>query len=806
MNTQHELAPEQLRRTIDVQSLGIDNTEQLAPLDGIIGQQRAVAALRFGLGISDAGFNIYVAGPPRSGKMTAVQAFIEMLAHTRPTPPDWCYVQNFGDTYQPMMLQLPPGRGRVLQQDMKALVERIRRELPRTFEGDEYGGQRDSILKTLHQQRNELFGRFNERALQEGFMIQPLPSGVAFIPLKDGHPLNDAGFEAMPTEARGALLKQRDQLQEEMRDVMKQGRVLDRSAHEQLQSLDKQIALTVVGGLIDDVSEHYQDLQVVQEYLRAVQEDLLNTIDAFKLGPTEQSLEGGMATAWVKELVFRKYQVNVLVDNSKQAGAPVIVELNPSYPNLVGRIEKESQFGTLNTDFTLIKAGSLHRANGGYLVLPAEDLLRNMMSWEGLKRALHSHEIAIEDLGERLGFLTVKSLRPQPMPLDVKVVLVGSFLPYKILQTYDEMFPELFKVRADFDSRMAWSTENVQASLDLIAAFCHKEHLRQLDAPGAARLLEHSLRLTDDQNKLSTLFGVLTDLVREANFWAEQEGAALIGAAHIRKALDAKNERSSLLQERIRELIANGTLLIDSAGQRIGQINGLAVISLSDYTFGKPSRITASVGPGNGGVIDIEREVKLGGPLHSKGVLILSGYLTRTYAQDTPLSLAARLVFEQSYEGVEGDSASAAELYALLSALAQVPIKQAIAVTGSVNQHGDLQAIGGVNEKIEGYFDNCQVQGLNGEHGVLIPSSNVQHLMLRDDLVAAVEAGTFHIWAVQTVDEGLEILTGQPAGARDFEGQFPQSTVNGRVERRLHEFAERLRERSHPESEAQVLA
>ncbi|HEX5689513.1 MAG TPA: AAA family ATPase, partial [Roseiflexaceae bacterium] len=444
-------------------------------------------------------------------------------------------------------------------------------------------------------------------------------------------------------------------------------------------------------------------LQAVQAYLKAVQEDMLNTVDAFRIDPADQASEGGAAPAWVKELVFRKYQVNVLVDNSKQAGAPVIVELNPSYPNLIGRIEKESQFGALSTDFTLIKAGSLHRANGGYLVLPAEDLLRTTMSWEGLKRALHSHEIAIEDLGERFGFLTTKGLRPQPIPLDVKVVLVGSLLPYEILHSYDEMFPELFKIRADFDSRMSWSAENAHASLGLIAAFCRTEQFRQLDASGAARLLEHSLRLTDDQNKLSTLFGKLTDLVREANFWAEQEGAARIGAAHIRKALDAKVERSGLLQERIRELIANGTLLIDSAGKRIGQVNGLAVIGVSDYAFGKPNRITASVGPGNGGVVDIEREVKLGGPLHSKGVLILGGYLTHAYAQDMPLSLAARLVFEQSYEGVDGDSASAAELYALLSALAQVPINQAIAVTGSVSQHGDMQAIGGVNEKIEGY-------------------------------------------------------------------------------------------------------
>ncbi|HET9222223.1 MAG TPA: ATP-binding protein, partial [Roseiflexaceae bacterium] len=703
-------------------------------------------------------------------------------------------------------LQLPAGRGRQLQQGMNNLIAHVRRELPRAFEGDDYSSRRDAILKELHQQRGELLERFNERALQEGFAIQALPGGVAYIPLKEGHPLKDEEFEAMPPEARTALLRRRDQLQEEMKAVMKQGRVLERAAQEQLQVLDKQIALTIVGGLIDDLDEHYQDLPQVRAYLKATQEDILTNIEPFKQGSAEPPSEGAVATPWLKDLPFRKYQVTVLVDNSKQAGAPVVVELNPSYPNLIGRIEKESQFGALSTDFTLVKAGSLHRANGGYLVLPAEDLLRNVMSWEGLKRALHSHEIAIEELGERLGFLTTKGLRPQPIPLDVKVVLVGSFLPYQLLHAYDEIFPELFKVRADFDSSMAWNEANVAACLGFMAAFCRKERLTHLDAGAAARLLEHSLRLTEDQTRLSTLFGVLADVIREANFWASQEGASVIGAMHIRKALDEKVYRSSLIQERIQELIAEGTLLIDSDGQRVGQINGLAVVSLSDYAFGKPNRITASVGSGSGGIIDIEREVKLGGPLHSKGVMILSGYLTRTYAQDKPLTLAARLVFEQSYEGVEGDSASAAELYALLSALADVPIKQGIAVTGSVNQHGDIQPIGGVNAKIEGFFDVCRAKGFTGDQGALIPSRNVQHLMLREDVVAAVLAGQFHIWAVGTIDEGITLLTGMAAGERDFEGQYPEDSVNGRVDRRLRAFVDRLREATEADSRTATLA
>ena len=491
---------------------------------------------------------------------------------------------------------------------------------------------------------------------------------------------------------------------------------------------------------------------------------------------------------------FRKYQVNVLVDNSKQEGAPVVVELNPSYSNLFGRVEKEAHFGALYTDLTMIKAGSLHRANGGYLVLRAEDLLRNPFSWDGLKRALLSRQIEIEEPGERFGFMATKSVRPQPIPLDVKVALIGSPLLYYLLYASDDEFSELFKVKADFDTSMARDEENVQDFLAVLSTFCHKEKLKPLDASAVAKLLEHASRLAEDQEKLSTHFGALADVIREAHFWALQDGAPHVGAAHVQKALDEKLYRSNLIQERIQEMIARGTLLIDAAGEAVGQVNGLSVLSLGDYLFGKPSRITASVGPGREGVIDIEREVELGGPIHSKGVLILSGYLAQEYAQDKPLTLAARLVFEQSYEGIEGDSASSAELFTLLSALSGLPVKQGIAVTGSVNQHGELQAIGGVNQKIEGFFDVCQAKGLTGEQGVIIPQSNVQNLMLREDVVEAVKSKRFHVWPVKTIDEGIEILTGVPAGKRGPDGQFPEGTVGYRVDRRLREFAECLKE------------
>jgi lon-related putative ATP-dependent protease len=766
----HELSPEQLRRTFEPHALGIETTEHIEPLEGIIGQRRAVSALQFGLGIQELGFNIYVAGPPGIGKMTAVKSFLEELARRKETPPDWCYVNNFEDPYQPKALRLPPGWGARFAQDIKNLIEHVRRELPKVFESEEYSARRDEIVKAINQQREAIINRVQEKASQAGFLLQAAPFGILIVPVLGGRPLSDAEFQSLPQAAREDIQRRRDALQEDLKVAMKEIRALEKLAQERLTELDRQVTLYMVGGLIDDLREKYRELPEVLEYLDALQKDILENIELFK---GEQKSEGELPP-WAKELPFRKYSVNVLVDNSKQQGAPVVVELNPVYHNLFGRIEKETQFGALYTDFTMIKAGSLHRANGGYLVLPIEDVLRSLLSWDGLKRALRSREIFIEELGERLGFIATKSLRPQPIPLDVKVVLVGHPIFYYLLHAYDEEFPELFKVKADFDTRMDASPENIRDFLKFLCTFCQKERLKHLDNTAVAKLLEHAARLAEDQQKLSTHFGAIADIIREANYWALQEGSSHIRARHVQRALDEKVYRSNLIQERIQEMIARGTLLIDTEGQAVGQVNGLSVINLGDYTFGKPSRITASVGAGREGIIDIEREVELGGPIHSKGVLILSGYLAQKYAQDKPLTLTAKLVFEQSYEGVEGDSASSAELYALLSALSGVPIKQGIAVTGSVNQHGEVQAIGGVNEKIEGFFDVCKIKGLTGEQGVLIPKSNVQNLMLREDIVEAVRAKKFHIWAVSTIDEGIEILDGGAGGGAWARWEVPR--------------------------------
>ncbi len=790
------LTPSQLRRTFDPKLLGVETTEHLKILEGIIGQKRAVSALQFGLEIREKGFNIYVAGPPGIGKMTAVQSFLEELARRKATPPDWCYINNFEDSYQPQICQLPAGQGRALLQDMKNLIEHIRREIPKAFDSEEYTNRRELIIKSLDKDRAKALEKVNAQAAKSGFMLQSTPYGIATIPVYKGQPLSDTDYQALPAHTREEFQNRHEGLKDELKAALKQIRELERTAHAKIAELDEKVTLYVVGIFMDELTDKYKNLPQVLAYLKAVQKDILENIDTFKSGATATPApEGGAAlNPWLRELPFRKYQVNVLVDNSEPKGAPVVVELNPSYNNLFGRVEKEVQFGAMYTDFTMIKPGAFHRANGGYLVLPIEDLLRNLLSWDGVKRALRSGEIEIEEIGERLGFLATKSLRPQPIPLSIKVVLVGRPLLYSLLHNYDEEFPELFKVKADFDTRMECKAENIQDFLALISTFCNKEKLLHLEGSAVAKLLEQSARLVEDQEKLSTHFGALADVIREANFWARQENSTQISDKHIRQALEAKIYRSNLIAERLNEMIERGMLLIETAGQIVGQVNGLAVLNLGDYEFGKPSRITASVGPGRGGIIDIEREVELGGPLHSKGVLILSGYLVKQFAQEQPLSLSARLVFEQNYEGVEGDSASSTELYALLSALSGLPIKQGIAVTGSVNQQGEVQAIGGVNEKVEGFFDVCQVQGLTGEQGVIIPQSNVANLMLRENVVEAVAAKKFSIWAVRAINEGIEILTGVPAGERGSDGKFPEGTVNGRIEQRLREFGERLKE------------
>jgi lon-related putative ATP-dependent protease len=788
----NELTVDKLRWICDPQALGCSTSQEMQTLETIIGQERAVRSLKFGLDISQLGFNIFVSGLSGTGKTTTVERFVEEVAQDKPVPDDWCYVINFRDPYRPRALRLPPGRARQFQADMKSLVDRARKEMRIAFESEEYGAKRQEVVRSFEQQREQILAQVDETAQRQGFFIQATPIGLLTVPIKDGKPLADEEFMALDRRDKEEISEKREALQAEVAAAMRQAKGVERGIEEALAKLDQEVALFAVGHLIQDLLEKYQDLQEVVTHLGQVQEDMLANLAQFRTPPEAQQ-EVPAPFPGARDVPLRKYEVNLLVDNSKLEGAPVIIELNPTHDNLTGRVEQEARFGALVTDFTLIREGCLHRANGGYLVVPVDELLRNPLAWDSLKRALRNKQIVIEDVAERLGFFATRSLRPEPILLDVKVILIGQPELYYALRAFDEDFSELFKVRADFDSQMDRTAEHIQEYAAFVCTVCEDENLKHLDNLALAKIIEHGSRLAEDQEKLSTRFGEIADVIREASYYATQDGTSHVTAAHVKQAIDERFYRSSLIRDRINEMISRGTIMIDVTGERVGQVNGLSVMDLGDISFGRPSRITASIGLGQEGLVDIEREAKLGGPIHSKGVMILAGYLTDKYARDKPLSLTARLVFEQSYSGVEGDSASSTELYTLLSALAELPTKQGIAVTGSVNQKGEVQAIGGANQKVEGFFEVCRAKGLTGEQGVMIPVSNVPNLMLKEEILEAVQEGRFHVWPVKTIDEGIEILTGVWAGQRREDGTFEEGTVNARVEDQLRQLAETMR-------------
>ncbi len=788
-----ELSIDQLRLEFDSTLLHCETTEELTPLEGIIGQERAVRALRFGLDIKEKGFNIYAAGFPGTGRTTAVQDFLKEIAKSKSIPSDWCYANNFSNSYEPHAIELPPGKGKEFAQDMKEFIEEVRQELPKTFESDDYASKRDETIQSIEAERRDLFNKMNERVQQEGFLLQITPMGILIVPMIEGRPLSEEEILSLSPPIRAEIQKRRDGLRSELRSAFRQLRGLEKKANEEIKNVNREVALFTIGHLVSDLVEKYDPLPTVKKYINDVREDILENLSLFIQGP-QRTPQMPFQAPWMMELPFRKYEVNVAIDNSETTGAPVIVELNPTYQHLFGRIEKEAQFGVLTTDFTMIRGGSLHKANGGYLVIPAEDLVRNLFSYESIKRALKNDCIRIEEPGERLGYITTKGLRPAPISLNVKIILIGHPYIYQQLILLDMEFKELFKVKADFDVSMDRTEENISKYASFICTFCQKDDVRHLDVSAVAKIMEYGSRLAADRTKLSTRFAEVADIIREANFYASQNNSSNVEAQHVQKAIEEKVYRSNLIQERIREMIERGTLLIDTEGEAIGQVNGLSVMSLGDFSFGAPSRVTASIGLGRESIIDIQREARLGGPIHTKGVLILSGYLTEQFAQDKPLSLSTRLVFEQSYGMVEGDSASSTELYAILSALSELPIRQDLAVTGSVNQKGEVQAIGGVNEKIEGFYEVCKANGLTGTQGVLIPQSNVQNLVLKDEILQAVENNQFHIYPVKTINEGIGVLTGITAGTRQTDGTFEKDTINFRVNEKLKQMAEKLKE------------
>lgn len=787
----------QLRASCDPEQLGCDRTDELKPLQGIIGQERAVRALRFGLGIGHRGFNIFVAGMPGTGKTTAVTDFLREAARREETPQDWVYVHNFRDPYEPRAVSLPPGVGQRLARDMAALIREVRHELSQAFDSIPYAERRSQVLDQFGSQRRDILTKLNEEAKCRNMGIQATPAGFLIIPLVDDRPVTDRELAELPEHDRDALLRRRREVETELETALRNIRALEKRAAEAVAALDREVAMFAIGHRVEEVVQRYSSVPEVGEHLAAVREDIIENLGLFReQAPGQgqgQEAPGQPRGPGGQDLRFRRYLVNVVVDNSETVGAPVVMELNPTYNNLFGRIEKEAHFGTMTTDFTMIRGGSLHRANGGYLIIGAHELLSNIFSYDSLKRALRSGRLDIEEAAERLGLTMAKSLRPEPVPLRVKVALIGDPMVYYLLSTYDPDLRELFKVKAEFDTRMERTAESVRDYASFVCTLCEKEDLLHLDGAAVAALVEHSSRLAGDQDKLSTRFSDIADLIREAAHYAALDGLRYATGAHVLRAIDEKHHRSNLVEERLRELIAQGTILIDTEGALTGQVNGLAVSTAGDMTFGTPARITATVGLGRAGLVDIERESRLGGPIHTKGVLILGGFLSSRYAQEAPLSLSAKLVFEQSYGPVDGDSASAAELCALLSALAEVPLRQAVAITGAVNQKGQVQAVGGVNEKVEGFYAVCRLRGLTGGQGVIIPRGNLRNLMLKHDVVGAVRDGLFHIYPVETVDEAMTVLTGVPAGQPGDDGRYPEGTINHKVTQRIRAMAERLR-------------
>lgn len=761
--------------------LSFETTATLKPRQAFPGQDRAVEAVEFGVGIRHEGYNLFAVGTPGSGRHSLVQTHLERQAARSANDSDWCYLYNFVQPHRPCALELPAGRASEFSSDMRQLVDDLQGTISAAFETEEYRAHQQELEEEFSAKQEEVLENLRARAATKGLAILRTPAGVAVAPTKDGEVVDLKTFKKAPEEDQAQIRSAVAELEGELGQVFQQVPLWRREIGRKLQRLKDTVTRSAVQALVEELLQKYEAFDDIVAYLQAVQSDIVENAEYFLKGPEQAD---GFAR-W-----RRRYSVNVLTDPRVDGHAPVVYETNPTLQNLIGRIEHQTQAGTLVTDFTMIKPGALHRANGGYLILDVNRLLMQPLAWDAIKRALQTRQIKTESPDRLIGILNTVSLEPEPIPLDLKVVLVGDRILHHLLCLHDPDFGELFKVAADFDDVTARTPDTTLQFARLIAAVVQNDSLRPLRAEAVARVVEDASRRSGDAERLSANMRELTELLKESDYWAEQDEADTVAAAHVQRALDAKTHRQDRVRQRIQEGIARGTILIDTSGEAVGQVNGLSVLQTNGFSFGNPNRITARVRLGSGSVIDIEREVRLGGPLHSKGVLILSGFLSGRYVTDRPLSLTASLVFEQSYGGVDGDSASLAELYAMLSALAEVPIRQSLAVTGSVSQQGQVQAIGGVNEKIEGFFDICQRRGLTGQEGVVIPTSNVKHLMLRVDVVDAAREGLFQIYPVETIDQGVEVLTGCVAGERDETGVFPEGTVNRKVEDRLIMFAE----------------
>ncbi|MCP4425369.1 MAG: AAA family ATPase, partial [Chloroflexi bacterium] len=777
------LSPEKLRRICTQDHYKFETTADLPTSTSIIGQPRGTRAIEFGIGIQSQGYNTFVLGPTGTGRATAIERFLQERTGDQPTPHDWMYVHNFSVPHVPRAISLPPGRGAQFKAHMAELVGDLQRELPQAFTSEAYQEAQDSLRRDLEKKQNDMLQALSHKAAEQGFGLLNTPSGLAIVPVEDGRPIQPEAYQQIPLEQREAIEEQRQAVGEELEDALENIQQMEYETRQQMQQIDREVAEKTSQRRFDNLRQTYSDEADILHYLDEVHQDVLEHFHDFN--PAENEGE---------PVDLRRYEINLLINNSDTEGAPVIIEQNPTYHNLMGRLEYEMQAGMVTTHFTNIKCGSLHWANGGYLIMNIHDLLRDPEAYEALKRALKTQEIQVQSRATMHNTqVFAKSLDPEPIPLAVKIILMGSPYWYYALYANDVDFSDLFKVRSDFDSTMPRDHEHESEYAHFVAARCHEENLRHFDRSAVAAVVEHSSRVAGHQTKLSARFGMMADLVRESSYWAGVNGRDATTAADVRQAIQERAYRANRIEERLREQVLEKTIFISTEGDVVGQVNGLSVLDTGEYAFGQAGRVTARTYMGEDGVIQIERETEMSGPIHDKGVLTLIGYLGGTYAQDHPLSLNASLTFEQQYGGIDGDSASSTELYALLSSLSGQPVKQGIAVTGSVNQRGEVQPIGGANEKIEGFFRICQERGLTGEQGVMIPASNAPNLMLKPEVVTAVAEGKFHIWPVSTINEGIEILAGTPAGERDADGAYPEGSIHYAVQKRLTELAEGLK-------------
>ncbi len=791
------LKPEELRPVVDPDTLGFEYISELGKgIAAFFGQERAEKALDFGLDMERPGFNVFVAGLQEAGALELIRAKLERMSRKEAQPPkDICYLYNFKDPDEPIAVELERGMGQELKKLMLELVDNLKLHMPKNFEGETYLVRKEEVIRAFNKKRSELFEELDKKVKEKQFILQADPTGMMVIPAKpDGSPMSPEEITKMSQEEQEELKRKSEELHRLMGATMRKIHQLEQEVRQQLKELDREVARQTVEALVRPLKDRFASVEKLQEYFSLVEEDVILHFEDFR-PPKETPPPGlpfplpGMGPS------FTRYEVNVLVDNSRAEGRPVVFEANPSYPNLFGAIERQAQFGALFTDFTMIKAGALHRANGGYLLLKMTDLLKKPFSYEALKRALRIQKIEIEDPGEQLGLFTTKSLKPEPIDLKVKIVLMGDPFIYQLLFSLDEDFRELFKVKAHLDVQTDRNRSRTEEFLKTVASIVAKNGLKDMDKTGAARLIEYSSELADCAEKLSLKVTDIEDLLLEADFWASKDGSSAIGSIHVQRAIDEKRYRSSLYQEHLQELLIKDIIKVATTGRATGQINGLAVYDLGDYTFGKPSRITVNISLGKDGVVNIEREAELSGKIHTKGVMILAGYLRSKFVKDRPLTLTATICFEQSYGMVDGDSASGAELFALLSAISGIPLSQEIACTGAVSQKGEILPVGGVTSKIEGFFDLCKERGFAKNQGVIIPKANVRDLTLKEQVVEAVRDGSFHIWAIETVDEGMELLTGMEAGKRDEQGRFPEGSIYYQVDvelERLSRLARKL--------------